>query len=93
MIKYMEEAEKDAALRVADLMAAAARTAPKGSKTAFGTSRFSRRFRRQNDKKILSGDADCEDVNDAAGIPTGSFIPWKTASPIVLRNGQDTEVR
>ena len=31
MIKYMEEAEKDAALRVADLMAAAARTAPKGS--------------------------------------------------------------
>ena len=31
MIKYMEEAEKDAALRVSDLMAAAARTAPKGS--------------------------------------------------------------
>ncbi len=31
MIKYMETAEKDAALHVADLMAAAARTAPKGS--------------------------------------------------------------
>ena len=31
MIKYMENAERDAALRVADLMAAAARTAPKGS--------------------------------------------------------------
>lgn len=31
MIKYMEEAERDAALRTADLMAAAARTAPKGS--------------------------------------------------------------
>ena len=31
MIKYMETAERDAALRVADLMAAAARTAPKGS--------------------------------------------------------------
>lgn len=31
MIKTMEIAERDAALRVADLMAAAARTAPKGS--------------------------------------------------------------
>ena len=31
MIKTMETAERDAALRVADLMAAAARTAPKGS--------------------------------------------------------------
>lgn len=31
MIKYMEAAERDAALQVADLMAAAARTAPKGS--------------------------------------------------------------
>lgn len=31
MIKYMEDAERDAALRVADLMAAAARTAPKAS--------------------------------------------------------------
>ncbi len=31
MIKPMEAAERDAALRVADLMAAAARTAPKGS--------------------------------------------------------------
>lgn len=31
MIKYMDEAERDATLRVADLMAAAARTAPKGS--------------------------------------------------------------
>ena len=31
MIKIMEDAERDAALQVADLMAAAARTAPKGS--------------------------------------------------------------
>ena len=31
MIKHMENAEKDATLYVADLMAAAARTAPKGS--------------------------------------------------------------
>ena len=31
MLKTMENAERDAALRVADLMAAAARTAPKGS--------------------------------------------------------------
>ncbi|MGC2873963.1 ferredoxin domain-containing protein [Ihubacter sp. mB4P-1] len=31
MIKTMDQAERDAALRVADLMAAAARTAPKGS--------------------------------------------------------------
>lgn len=31
MIKHMEDAERDAAIRVADLMAAAARTAPKGS--------------------------------------------------------------
>jgi len=31
MIKYMENAERDAALQVADFMAAAARTAPKGS--------------------------------------------------------------
>ena len=31
MIKTMETAERDAALAVADLMAAAARTAPKGS--------------------------------------------------------------
>lgn len=31
MIKYMEEAERDAAVRIADLMAAAARTAPKAS--------------------------------------------------------------
>lgn len=31
MIKTMEDAERDAALQVADLMAAAARTAPKGS--------------------------------------------------------------
>ena len=31
MIKHMDAAEHDAALRVADLMAAAARTAPKGS--------------------------------------------------------------
>lgn len=31
MIKTMEQAEKDAALRLADLMAAAARTAPKAS--------------------------------------------------------------
>jgi uncharacterized ferredoxin-like protein len=31
MIKTMESAERDAALRVADLMAASARTAPKGS--------------------------------------------------------------
>ena len=31
MIKIMEDAERDAALQVADLLAAAARTAPKGS--------------------------------------------------------------
>ena len=31
MLKTMEAAERDAALRTADLMAAAARTAPKGS--------------------------------------------------------------
>ena len=31
MIKKMEDAERDTALRVADLMAAAARTAPKAS--------------------------------------------------------------
>ena len=31
MIKIMEDAERDAALQVADMMAAAARTAPKGS--------------------------------------------------------------
>lgn len=32
MIKIMEDAERDAALQVADLMAAAARTAAKGQR-------------------------------------------------------------
>lgn len=31
MIKYMEQAERDAVLAVADIMATAAKTAPKGS--------------------------------------------------------------